>query len=322
MIAPDSTVLSYWLNWRVLLCAIWVLSPMVASIFILFKKEGRAQNEHFLYEEDRAWRPCLVHIHPLWLLLYRAVAFSVLLISVVDKVWDSGFIMFYYYTQWTFTSVTIYFGFGLMLSICGCYRHHKMAKTVFKSNDMEHALLNEETTNVADMRKFSDPQEKLYGSDVASYSTCLFQVLFQMNAGASMLTDCVYWVIIFPFVTIKDYDLNFMTVNMHTVNVVLLLGDAALNCLPFPWFRISYFILWTGVFVIFQWIRHACVTTWWPYPFLELASPYAPLWYLLVALLHLPCYSLFKLIINLKHSLFSKWFPQSYICLRPQIYRI
>ncbi|XP_065878646.1 uncharacterized protein [Euphorbia lathyris] len=328
MITPDSTALSYWLNWRVLLCAIWVFTPMLASVFILRKYEGlydlrscRGQIDHLFYQ-DRAWRPCLLQIHPIWLLVYRAIAFSLLLISLVDKVYVSGFVMFYYYTQWTFTSVTIYFGFGLMLSICGCYRHHKMAKTVSKSNDMEQgynvALMNEENTNLVDMRKFPNPQDKISASQVASISTCLFQVLFQANAGAAMLTDCVYWAIIFPFLTIKDYNLNFMTVNMHTVNIVLLLGDAALNCLPFPWFRISYFILWTGFFVTFQWIIHACVSIWWPYPFLELSSPYAPFWYLLVGLLHLPCYGFFKLIINMKHSLFSKWFPESYLCLRPQ----
>lgn len=33
----------------------------------------------------------------------------------------------------------------------------------------------------------------------------------QMNAGAVMLTDCVYWIVIFPFLTIKDYNLNFVS---------------------------------------------------------------------------------------------------------------
>lgn len=32
-----------------------------------------------------------------------------------------------------------------------------------------------------------------------------------MNAGAVMLTDCIYWIVIFPFLTIKDYNLNFVS---------------------------------------------------------------------------------------------------------------
>ncbi|PON52474.1 hypothetical protein PanWU01x14_208720 [Parasponia andersonii] len=50
--------------------------------------------------------------------------------------------------------------------------------------------------------------------------TYVFEIIFQMNAGAVMLTDSVYWFIIFPFLTIQDYNLNFMTVDMHTVNVI------------------------------------------------------------------------------------------------------
>lgn len=30
----------------------------------------------------------------------------------------------------------------------------------------------------------------------------------------------------------------------------------------FPLFRIAYFVLWTGIFVIFQWILHACKSMW------------------------------------------------------------
>ncbi|KAJ0053506.1 hypothetical protein Pint_02764 [Pistacia integerrima] len=107
-----------------------------------------------------------------------------------------------------------------------------------------------------------------------------------------------------------------MTVNMHTLNAVFLLGDTALNCLRFPWFRIAYFCLWTCVFVIFQWILHVVVSVWWPYPFLELSSSIAPLWYLGVGLLHIPCYAIFVLVVKTKHYLFSRWFPQSYLCSR------
>jgi hypothetical protein len=42
---------------------------------------------------------------------------------------------------------------------------------------------------------------------------CFF-IYRQANAGAVMLTDCVFWFIIFPFLTEKDYSLNF--VSKHT----------------------------------------------------------------------------------------------------------
>ncbi|XP_048617269.1 uncharacterized protein LOC125589082 [Brassica napus] len=55
-----------------------------------------------------------------------------------------------------------------------------------------------------------------------------------------------------------------------------------------PLFRVSYFVVWTGVFVLFQWIVHACVSFWWPHPFLDLSSPYAPLWYATQTYLSIP----------------------------------
>lgn len=107
-----------------------------------------------------------------------------------------------------------------------------------------------------------------------------------------------------------------MTFIMHSLNAVFLLGDTTLNCLRFPWFRIAYFVVWTGIFVISQWIIHACTSIWWPYPFLDLSLSRAPLWYALVGLLHIPCYSIFGLIVEMKVYLLSKWLPESCQCFR------
>ncbi|XP_047331946.1 uncharacterized protein LOC124935563 [Impatiens glandulifera] len=128
-----------------------------------------------------------------------------------------------------------------------------------------------------------------------------------MNLGATILTDGMFWLIIVPFLKIKNHNLNFFIINMHTINAIFLLGDTALNSLRFPWFRLSYFIIWTVIYVIFQWIAHICIPLWWPYPFLDLSSTFAPLWYFLVALMHIPCYGVFVLIMKLKYVLLSKW---------------
>ncbi|PNY15234.1 hypothetical protein L195_g011927 [Trifolium pratense] len=79
---------------------------------------------------------------------------------------------------------------------------------------------------------------------------------------ASVLTDLVFWLVLYPFVTPKDFRLDIFTVGMHSVNAVLLLGETSLNCMSFPVFRFAYFILWTVTFVIFQWIIHAAVSLW------------------------------------------------------------
>ncbi|KAK2967160.1 hypothetical protein RJ640_005204 [Escallonia rubra] len=356
----DTTTSSYWLNWRFLICITWVLISMVFASFLISKYEGprksrkenvEAQEESagVLYD-DEVWKPCLKEIHPAWLLVFRVVGFFVLVVLLILNAVVDGGAIFYYYTQWTFTLITIYFGvwrrpsflksingflylhfahglnffwqLGSLLSMHGCYQYHnkvgggRINNDEFDSEQGSYGASAEaQNSNMSNIAKYLGPEET-HVRQVAGFWGYLFQIIFQMNAGAVMLTDCVFWFVMVPFLEIKDYDLNFWIVAMHSINAVFLLGDTALNCLPFPWFRIAYFFLWTAVYVVTEWIVHACVSLWWPYPFLDLSSSFAPLWYSSVALLHIPCFGLFALIMKMKRTLLSKWFPQSYRCVR------
>lgn len=212
------------------------------------------------------------------------------------------------------------FQLGSMLSTYGCCQY--LNRTTSSNNiedgkrvDAESRIYAASITDISETDRRGMENSVFYvEQDVrkrAGVWGYVFQVIYQTNAGAVMLTDCVFWFIIFPFLLMKDYDLNFILIGMHTVNAIFLLGDTALNSLRFPRFRISYFLFWTSGFVIFQWLLHAFVSIWWPYPFLDLASPQAPMWYLTVALMHIPCYAIFALIIKMKHHILSRWFPQS-----------
>ncbi|XP_071712462.1 uncharacterized protein [Rutidosis leptorrhynchoides] len=327
VMGPDTTTSSYWLNWRLFLCCVWLLTSMGIASYIITKYEApfnrKLRNRDdddddddyggVLYD-DELWKPCLKGIHPAWLMTFRIFAFFVLLILLVlNAIVDSGSI-FYYYTQyyggcrWTFTLITIYFGIGSLLSIYGCNQNqNKVGGDQSDEFDAELA----DISNYPNGAKFEFHNNQRHPRQVAGFWGYIFQIMFQMQAGAVVLTDCVFWFIIVPFLAIKDYDFNFFIINMHSINAVFLLGDTALNSLRFPWFRIAYFVLWTCVFVVFQWIVHACIYIWWPYPFLDISSSFSPLWYLAVALLHVPCYGVFVLVIKLKHHLLVKWFPDS-----------
>ncbi|XP_020231190.1 uncharacterized protein LOC109811771 isoform X1 [Cajanus cajan] len=325
---------SYWLNWRVLLCAIWILVSLILSSLLIWKYESlrkparsgsrdtQEETSATLYE-DETWRPCLKGVHPAWLMAFRVVAFIVLLVLLIINAAVDGGSIFHYYTQWTFTSITIYFGLGSLLSIYGCYQHHKKAtgdKVDNVDGDAEQGMNNASALPQSSSPSYHEksqgaPEEVLVRQHAGIWGY-IFQIIFQINAGAVMLTDCVFWFIIVPFLTIKDYNLNFLIVIMHSINAVFLIGDTALNCLRFPWFRIGYFCLWTVTYVIFQWIVHACINLWWPYPFLDLSSSYAPLWYFAVALLQIPCYGIFALLMKLKHYVLSTRYPDSYQCVR------
>ncbi|XP_042388799.1 uncharacterized protein LOC121980701 [Zingiber officinale] len=302
VVTADSTEAYYWLNWRALLCAVWVLSSMIVASILVWKFEGSALCK------DELWWPCVPEIHPVWLLVFRLVAFVALLGFLVINVLVDGGGIFYYYTQWTFMLVTIYFLIGTLMSAYGCKHLDK-----FSEDKVGVTTLNvEQGTYIASVngqrKRQSNVLEEQLVKETAGYWGILFQIIFQTSAGAVMLTDCVFWFIIFPFLVIKDYNMNFVLVGMHSINVVFLLGETALNSLSFPWFRMAYFLLWTAVYVLFQWVIHACTNIWWPYPFLDLSSNYSPIWYLLVALMHIPCYAAFRLIVKMKHFLLSSWF--------------
>ncbi|KAJ6977503.1 UDP-N-acetylglucosamine-N-acetylmuramyl-pyrophosphoryl-undecaprenol [Populus alba x Populus x berolinensis] len=180
----------------------------------------------------------------------------------------------------------VYLQLGSLLSMRGCYQYHKRVggdKVDIVEADAEQgccvtsALGKGSNTSMA--MESSNSHEILDVRQPAGKWAFIFQIIFQMNAGAVMLTDSVFWFVLVPFLASKDYQLNALIISMHSLNAVFLLGDTALNRLRFPLFRIAYFFIWTIVYVLFQWIVHAIFRLWWPYPFLDLSSPYAPLWY-------------------------------------------
>ncbi|CAN8294378.1 unnamed protein product [Cochlearia groenlandica] len=312
--ASDTTVSSYWLNWRVLLCALILLAPLVFAAILIWRYEGkrRAQSSDrdshgTLLFQDQAWTTCLKRTTPLWLLAFRVFSFVAMLSLLVSNVVRDGGGIFYFYTQWTFTLVTLYFGYASSLSIYGCCIYNKGADGNTESYtsivDTEQGTYRPPSTveDAGNMSKSSNTHSEAHVRETAGFWVYIFQILFQTCAGAVVLTDIVFWALIYPFT--KGYKLSFLDVCMHSLNAVFLLGDTCLNSLPFPLFRISYFVLWSCIFVSYQWIIHAVKNLWWPYQFLDLSSPYAPLWYFGVTAMHVPCFAVFALIIKLKSSL-------------------
>ncbi|KAI3868175.1 hypothetical protein MKW92_017008 [Papaver armeniacum] len=320
----DTAALVYWLNWRVLLCGIWISFAVVIASYLIWKFEGsnssrpdrvRVKSQE-LYE-DEGWRPCFKDLHPVWLMAFRIIGFVVLLALLVANAIVDGGRTFYFYTQWTFALVIIYFGLGFVISVNGCYKYRNRVVAVHvEALDAERgnyiAPRHVENVNGSNAMNSSVLHEQHSDRKHAGILVYAFQITFQMSAGAVMLTNVVFWFVMVPILTIKDYKLKPMVVIMHSMDAVFFLADAALNSMRFSWFRISYFILLSAIYVIFQWVIHACVSLWWPYPFLDVSSSYAPLWYLAVGVVHIPCYGVFVLVIRMKHFLWSKWFPESY----------
>ncbi|XP_052173850.1 uncharacterized protein LOC127789034 isoform X2 [Diospyros lotus] len=211
------------------------------------------------------------------------------------------------------------------ISARGCWIHSRkrftdetMSSEFLKKSSKENesdgtSFLNPEETNHA--IKSQSHHSKKANVHTVGFLEHLMQAIYQTCAGAVMLTDIVFWCLLVPFLLGDKFQLTLLIGSIHSVNAVFLILDSVLNSQPLTWYGLPYFVIWSVSYVVFQWILHACGFTWWPYPFLELSTPWAPLWYFALALVHLPCYGIYVLLVKAKVWTFSRIFPNAF--LRP-----
>ncbi|XP_061373617.1 uncharacterized protein LOC133315946 isoform X1 [Gastrolobium bilobum] len=334
-------------EWYDLVCFGIVGVALVGALWVLWMKERASQSNFGILDENllvagpdngmavnvlihraighvstsQLWTSCWRGVHPLWLLATRFLSFVIMAVLLALDVLAYDPSIFLYYTEWTFTLVMIYFALGTIVSAYGCWQF--LNKTPFENGEMAEFLRRDleesmSPNSIAYKGKETKGSIKLKSRYVeeefkqgAGFWGYLMQIIYQTSAGAVVLTDIVFWCVIVPFLSISHFKLNMLMGCMHTLNAVFLLLDTALNNLPFPWFRLAYFVLWSCGYIIFQWVIHACGFTWWPYPFLELNTPWAPVWYLCLAVIHIPCYGIYSLTVKAKNTILHKLFPRA-----------
>ncbi|XP_010679440.2 uncharacterized protein LOC104894807 [Beta vulgaris subsp. vulgaris] len=315
-----------------------VVAAVVGSVYVVWNKERQSKvvkqrlnvNESLLlynpeddeainsvsWSQEQLWTSCWRGLHPAYLLALRLLSFFVLAFFLSWDLHHWGASIFIYYTEWTYSLVMMYFAIGSVVSAHGCwlcYTHKNRNENVedFQARgDVESENITPKKGTIKLQRQYYPAEQE---SESPGFWGYLMQTAYQITAGAVVLTDIIFWCIIVPFVSNSRLGLNLLMGCIHTVNIAFLLLDTSINRLTFPWFRLSYFVLWSSVYVIFQWLIHLCGFTWWPYPFLKLSTPLSPLWYLVLAVFHIACYGMYALIVQAKNSLFSKLFPHSYI---------
>lgn len=332
--------------WYDFICFGIVAAAFVGSAWVLWRKEAsskcddntvyesllmaRPDNDGFVPSTPKAhvgssqlWTSCWKGVHPGWLLLTRFVSCVAMAGFLSWDIVDWGGTIFVYYTEWTFTLVVAYFALGTIVSAYGCWKYSK--ETPSENGTRDEALRRDaEEGRVASTLSFGEknvrakikPQSHYAEEAIlhrAGFWGYLLQTVYQCCGGAVIMTDIVFWCVIVPFLSNSHLALNTLMGCMHTLNAFFLLVDTTLNSMPFPWFRISYFIQWSCLYVVFQWVIHACGFSWWPYPFLELDTPWAPLWYFSLAVLHIPCYGIYALIVKAKNSILPRLFPHTFL---------
>ncbi|OQS05405.1 hypothetical protein THRCLA_20632 [Thraustotheca clavata] len=145
--------------------------------------------------------------------------------------------------------------------------------------------------------------------NISRHRKLLLDVVFSN----SILVACVVWLILYPLAQKAhsiDVLLNWRSYIQHGINVPLL-------GIEFFWFEsepvlpmsnsgIAIIALFSISYAIAACIFHyAFKTGYWPYPFLELDTPYAPLWYALLLILHFIAFGFVKVISIVRHRRFK-----------------
>ncbi|GAB2226493.1 hypothetical protein Drorol1_Dr00022303, partial [Drosera rotundifolia] len=308
--------LEYWLKWHVGVCGLIIFLPATGAAMIGLKRRKKMKGDddfgvQVLRRSD-LWLPCWKNLNPVWLLVYRVSAFGIMGWLLYQTVLFHGIVAFVFYTQWTFALVMIYFAIGAIISAQGCMRYTKSAIEVGEKGKSSQ---NGNAVNGLPKHHLHD---ETY--EDAGFWGHLMHIIYQTCAGAVLMTDIVFWCVLVPMLAGKTFEVTWLIGSIHAVNVVFLLIDSALNRLPFPLFGFIYFIYWGVSYIIFQWLLHAFSSiTWWPYPFLDLSTAEAPLWYLGLALFHIPCFWIYLMIMNAKAPIFSRYFPKSFVRSHEQV---
>ncbi|WVZ71490.1 hypothetical protein U9M48_020075 [Paspalum notatum var. saurae] len=296
-------------QWQSFVCFAIVAASVAASLVAIIR---RTTNRRPPPRPPRAagsaaaapWASCWSRVPPAWLLAFRATAAAALaaVLAWDLRTYDASIML--YYTEWTLVLEIGYFAAATAWSANGCLATHRRSRAddPESTDDGSHGrlLCRSGGADEQDPKPDGDDDDAWEGPAAGRLLGLLVQIGYQVTAGAVVLTDAVFWALIVPFISSAHFSLNAVMVCIHSLNLVFLLSETALNNLAFPWFRMAYFVLWTCLYVIVQWIAHLCGLTWWPYPFLSPTASSAPLWYLAMALLHFPCYLVYWLIVRAK----------------------
>ncbi|KAI9914028.1 hypothetical protein PsorP6_005362 [Peronosclerospora sorghi] len=228
------------------------------------------------------------------LLAYRVSATFFFLFIQLWDVWRSQGQCLAFYTSWNFILQGVYF-FGAARRT-----GHQVRRRADDRFTRYTALVDEEdgTGSPLSSRRRVLRDSGLHWIDL--------ELLFDVCLATSLLICTVVWTVLYPYAVKSGHPetlLNGVSYCQHGVNVLLLELDffATRHCVSRDAFPLI--MGWPSIYAVFAWIVHGTVAKgFWPYPFLDLNTPWAPFWYggLLVA--HIVALLLVMLLSSVKHK--------------------
>ncbi|KAL6074653.1 hypothetical protein QOT17_004048 [Balamuthia mandrillaris] len=218
---------------------------------------------------------------PAWVLfLYRLVAFAyILTITVLKIVFDHRHgKMFIYFTNLNYILLPGYFAVGVTLGVI--YLGHKWGLP----------LLDEFGDWYYRRGRKADKQERTHLNIVEF----IYWIGFPLAVTNALFLDIVYWAAIFGVEEEEDESrregfLLFLTINVHAINALWLLGELILTRMDVFFLYIICPIAYGMTYLIFAWIRYAIAENW-VYDILDWDDPVNAVYYVIIWPIGMACF--------------------------------
>lgn len=251
------------LSWETAVVAAEIAAALGSSLWLLC---GRRRNAYAASGTTRDTELGLVQPKGPWcsltaLLRFRLAAVAFYAGVQIYDLYRTRFLCLIFYTSWNFIAQGTYFAVAAA----------RTRQAQLRARDGYAALLEPASSPPA--AATSSRGRKWISLDLV-LDVCL---------ATSILISVVVWTILYPY-AVKlhrpESVLNLVSYCQHALNVVVLQIDffctrhhVSLQALPLM-------VAWTSIYTVFTWVLHGTIAKgFWPYPFLELDTPYAPLWY-------------------------------------------
>ncbi|TYZ68129.1 hypothetical protein PybrP1_000929 [[Pythium] brassicae (nom. inval.)] len=249
------------LSWETVVVAAEIAAALGSSLWLLCRRPDPSTERDDATSLERELPPLAqprACCSPAGLLRFRLAAVAFYAGVQLYDLYRTRFLCMIFYTSWNFIAQGVYFA----LAARRTFQAQK------RSRDGYTALLEPAVHR--------EPQR-------TRRKWLTLELVLDVCLATSILISTVVWTILYPY-AVKLHQpetvLNPVSYCQHALNVVVLQIDffctrhrVSLRALPLM-------VAWPSVYTVFTWVLHGTIAKgFWPYPFLEVNTPYAPLWY-------------------------------------------
>jgi hypothetical protein len=279
-------------EWETLVVATELVAALCTSLWLATRRSVRVDRLPLSSE------PALLQPRSCWslraLLAFRAGAATFFLLIEVWDVWRSSGRCLAFYTSWNFVLQGAYF-FG------AAWRSRRQLQSRLDERTASYtALVDGEDGTGSPLvgRKRVMRESGLHWIDL--------ELLLDVCLAASLLISVVVWTVLYPYAVRTGHPekiLNGVSYCQHGVNVLLLQIDFFATRHLVSRDALPLIMGWPSVYAVFAWIVHGTVAKgFWPYPFLDLDTPWAPFWYGGLLAAHVLALLLMLILSKVKHK--------------------